>query len=97
MGVRVPLCPPLTIKYSLQSSLSKLEHGLDSVAINIRPTSKEKEVLELFKIRKEMKSSDLVKELEISRQQVYNLLNSLVEKGYLDKKGSTKASYYVLK
>lgn len=85
------------VKYSLQSALSKLQNGLENLSISIRPTPKEKEVLELFKIRNEMKSSDLITELNVSRQQVHNLLNALVEKGFLIKKGSTKDSYYVLK
>ncbi len=85
------------VKYSLQSALSKLQNGLDNLSINTRPTTKEKEVLELFKARNEMKTSDLAKDLDVSRQQGHNLLNALVEKGFLMKKGSTKASYYVLK
>ncbi len=85
------------VKYSLQSTLSNLEVGLGRLSFDIRPTSKEKEVLGIFQRRGELSSSDLAKELGVSRQQAHHLLSTLTKKGYLDKKGSTKGSYYILK
>ncbi len=84
------------MKYSMQSSLSKIETGLQGLEFDMRPSSRERDVLELIKRYKQIQSSDVVDELGISRQQAYNLLNGLVEKGFVEKKGSTKNSYYVL-
>lgn len=84
------------VKYSLQSALSKIQTGLDRVKIDMRPTPKEKEALEIVKRRRELTSNDLADELEISRQQAFNLLKGLTEKGYVDKFGNTKNSYYRL-
>ena len=62
-----------------------------------RLTPREKEVLKIVQEIKEITSIQLTKKLKISRQQAHNLLRSLVERGFLDKKGQTKASYYFLK
>ena len=85
------------VKYSLQSSLAKIEEGLKSISFDMRPSSREKDVLELIKKYKEITSSDVSKDLKISRQQAFNLLDSLVSKGYLEKQGSTKNSFYILR
>ena len=85
------------VKYSLQSSLAKIEEGLKSISFDMRPSKREKDVLELIKKYKEITSSDVAKDLNISRQQAFNLLDSLVSKGYLEKQGSTKNSFYILK
>lgn len=85
------------VKYSLQSALGKVESGLTKLSFGIRPTTKEQEVLQIAQQYRELTSQDLTKELNISRQQAFNLLKSLTEKGYLEKKGSTKNSYYFLK
>ncbi len=85
------------VKYSLQSALAKVEEGLKSISFDMRPTNREKDVLELIKKYKEITSSDVAKDLNISRQQAFNLLDSLVSKGYLEKKGSTKNSFYILR
>ena len=85
------------VKYSLQSALAKIEEGLKSISFDMRPTKREKDVLELIKKYKEITSSDVAKDLNISRQQAFNLLDSLVSKGYLEKKGSTKNSFYFLR
>jgi len=42
----------------------------------------------------EVTSSDVASRLKVSRQQAHNLLRALVEKGLIDRKGSTKSSYY---
>lgn len=85
------------VKYSLQSALAKIDEGLRNISFDIRPTKREKDVLDLIQKYKEITSSDVSEKLEISRQQAFNLLNSLVSKGYLGKKGSTKNSFYTLK
>jgi Fic family protein len=85
------------VKYSLQSALAKIEEGLKNISFDMRPTNREKDVLELIKKYKEITSSDVSKELDISRQQAFNLLDGLVSKGYLEKQGSTKNSFYTLR
>lgn len=84
------------VKYSLQSALSKIQTGLNQLQIEMRPTPKEREVLEIAKKRKELTSADLALELAISRQQAFNLLRELTNKGYLEKIGNTEGSYYRL-
>jgi Fic family protein len=85
------------VKYSLQSALAKIEEGLKSISFDMRPSKRERDVLELIKKYKEITSSDVSKDLKISRQQAFNLLDSLVSKGYLEKQGSTKNSFYILR
>jgi len=84
------------IKYSLQSSLSKTKDGVSNLRVNNRPTDKEGEVLDIIKEKREITSTDLAKILDVSRQQAHQLLSALVEKKFLEKKGKTKSSYYVL-
>lgn len=84
------------VKYSLQSALGRIEEGLTRLSFDIRPTPRERQVLEIARQYKELTSADLVKELHITRQQAFNLLKSLSEKGYLNKKGTTKSSFYIL-
>jgi Fic family protein len=85
------------IKYSLESALAKNRQGIARLNIKLRPTTKEQEVLNLFQEMKEMLSTDLAQRLSISRQQAHHLLSGLMAKGFLGKKGQTKASYYFLK
>ena len=85
------------VKYSLQSALGKIESGFSKLTFDIRPTPKEQEALEIIQKYKEINSNDLVKELNITRQQAFNLLKALTKKGYLEKRGSTKSSFYILK
>ena len=85
------------VKYSLQSALAKIEEGLKGISFDMRPTNREKDVLDLIKKYKEITSSDVSKDLHISRQQAFNLLDGLVSKGYLEKQGSTKNSFYILR
>jgi len=85
------------VKYSLQSSLGRIETGLSRLTFELRPTPREQEVLQIMQKYRQISSSDLVKELKITRQQAFNLLKSLTEKGYIEKKGTTKSSYYELK
>ncbi len=85
------------VKYSLQSALGRVEEGLSKLSFNIRPSTREQQALEIAKQYKEITSADLAKELNITRQQAFNLLKSLSEKGFLNKKGTTKNSYYIFK
>lgn len=85
------------IKYSLQSALSRYSTPFESMNFENRPTAKEKEVLKIFEIQKELTAPELALKLGVSRQQAHSLLASLIKKGYLSKKGSTKSSYYFLK
>lgn len=85
------------VGYSLQSALARFKNAMQGLSVKNRPTPKEREVLEFLKEQKEVTSSDLAKKFEVSRQQAHNLLKSLVDKGLLEQKGSTKSSYYFLK
>lgn len=85
------------VKYSLQSALFKAKQAIRTLNIEDQPTPKEKEVLKIIEEYKQITSQDVVKKLDISRQQAHNLLSSLLEKGLIDKKGSTKGSYYFIK
>jgi len=85
------------IKYSLQSALSKLNNGLKTLKVNQRPTRQELVVLEFIQQQKQITSSDLARHLRVTRQQAHKLLTSLINKGLVDKKGETKASYYFIK
>lgn len=84
------------LKYSLQGALGKAKEALSTMTISQQPTTKEKEVLEMFREYTEISSAMLVKRSNISRQQAHKLLQSLVNRGLIQKHGSTKASYYVL-
>lgn len=85
------------VKYSLQSALVKTKDALNNLGMEERLTPKEKEVLKIIQEKREITSGQLANKLKVSRQQAHNLLRSLVERGFLDKKGQTKASYYSLK
>lgn len=85
------------VKYSLQGSLSRVKQALLSLRVEERPSPKEKQVLEIIQERKEITSPEVALELKVSRQQAHRLLKSLVEKGFLAKKGKTKKSYYYFK
>lgn len=85
------------VKYSLQSALGRVQEGLAKLSLDIRPSPREGQALEIARRYKEITSADLARELKISRQQAFNLLKSLSEKGFLDKKGTTKDSFYILR
>ena len=84
------------VKYSLQSALGKIETGLSKLQFDLRPTTREQDVLILIQKYHQLTSDNVVNELKVSRQQAHKLLKSLVEKGLLKKSGSTKNSYYEL-
>lgn len=85
------------VKYSLQGAIAKVKNILSTFAVAKRPSNKEKFVLNMARELREITSNDAVENLNISRQQAHNLLSSLVKKGFLNKRGGTKGSYYVLK
>lgn len=84
------------VKYSLQGALGKVKNALSTMAVSNTPTPREKDVLELFKERVEVSSAMVVKRFGVTRQQAHKLLQSLVERGMVEKRGSTKSSYYIL-
>lgn len=85
------------VRYSLQSALFRVENAMKTLSISQRPTPKEQEVLRMFEAMKELTSTDVARKLDVSRQQAFNLLKSLVNKGLLMRHGTTKASYYTMK
>jgi len=85
------------VKYSLQSALAKIKNATQSLSLEERLSVREKEVLIIIQNNKEITSAALSEMLNISRQQAHVFLKSLFEKGFIDKKGSTKNSYYFLK
>ena len=85
------------VKYSLQSALGRIKEGLVRLSFDVRPSPREQQALEIAGRYRELTSADLVKELHVTRQQAFNLLKALSEKGFLNKRGSTKNSFYVLK
>lgn len=85
------------VKYSLQSAFSKYKNAIVSLSASERLTPKEQEVLKFLQEKGEITSGELAKKLAVSRQQAHGLLKILLEKGYLGKKGRTKASFYYLK
>ncbi len=85
------------VKYSLQSALSRIEIAMQSEKIADRPTPKEQEILTYLGSHAEATSQDIVSEFNVSRQQAHKLLAGLVDKGYVQKKGDTKGSFYKLK
>lgn len=85
------------VKYSLKSALARIEAGMLNFKVANQPTNKEAEVIKILQKYPEITSPQLAKQLKVSRQQAHNLLSSLVEKGLVEKKGSTKSSFYYLK
>lgn len=85
------------VKYSLQSSLARIKNAMRTLSIKERPTTKEKNVLEIMQAQPEITSTEIADHLKVTRQQAHNLLKSLVNKGLVDRKGTTKSSYYILK
>jgi Fic family protein len=85
------------VKYSLQSALAKIDKGMKSLSFDLRPTQKEAQALKILQENKEMSSGDLAKEIKVTRQQAFNLLKSLVEKGFVEQVGEKRGAYYKVK
>lgn len=90
------------ITFSLQAAIGRIrelkEWQMEKIKGEKRVlvTRREEEVLEIVIAKKAIKTSDIEKELSVTRQQGHQLLASLVKKGMLKKYGSTKTSYYTL-
>jgi len=84
------------VKYSLQSALGRIEVGLRDLDIDLRPTNREKEVLNYLVEHRQVTTSDISDKFGVTRQQAHRLLSSLVEKGFIEKVGETKGSFYVI-
>lgn len=91
------------IASSLQGAIARIDelkrHHLDHIEGEKRVlvTPREEEVLQIVINKKAIKSSDIEKAFEVTRQQAHALLSSLVSKKLLKKYGSTKMSYYKLR
>lgn len=91
------------IAHSLRAALERIrdltERHIESVKGENRVlvTPREEDVLQLVIELKKIKTQDVAKSLEVSRQQAQQLLRGLVEKGILKMVGVTKSSYYELK
>ncbi len=85
------------VKFSLQSALGRIETGINQLSFDMRPSPREMDALQVIQKSRQINTADLVKELKITRQQAFNLLKALTEKRYIEKKGSTKDSYYIIK
>ncbi|OGG02423.1 hypothetical protein A2Z33_05180 [Candidatus Gottesmanbacteria bacterium RBG_16_52_11] len=85
------------VKFSLQSALAKYENALRQLRFAEKPTPRENQVLKILTENREASSADISRELKVSRQQSHALLRSLLDKGLIEKKGSTKSSYYFIK
>ncbi len=60
-------------------------------------TTREEDVLQIVMELRQIKTADVAKHLQVSRQQAQSLLHNLVDKGILERIGITKSSYYQLK
>jgi Fic family protein len=91
------------IASSLQGAIARIDelkrHHLDHIEGEKRVlvTPREEEVLQIVINKKAIKTSDIEKAFEVTRQQAHALLSSLVSKKLLKKYGSTKMSYYKLR
>ena len=85
------------VMHSLKSALAKINRAIRTLDIEERPSPKEREVIKIIDENKQVTSQIIAKELNVSRQQAHKLLKSLMNKGLIEKKGSTKSSYYFLK
>jgi Fic family protein len=91
------------IATSLQGALARIgelrRHHLDHLEGEKRVlvTPREEEVLQIIINKKAIKTNDIEKAFEVTRQQAHSLLASLVSKKLLKKYGSTKMSYYKLR
>lgn len=89
--------------HSLRASIAKIrdykKEKLEDIKGERRAlvTKREEDVLRIVMDLRTVRSSDISERLNVSRQQAYRLLNSLVEKDILKKHGKTKSTYYELR
>lgn len=90
------------IVFSLTAAIKRTEalknERIDSLTGEKRVlvSKREEEVLQLILEKKVVKTNDVAQLFGVSRQQAQSLLNSLVKKGIIFKKGKTKSSFYEL-
>ncbi|KKP57945.1 MAG: Fic family protein [Candidatus Gottesmanbacteria bacterium GW2011_GWA1_34_13] len=91
------------ISFSLKAALERIkdvtERRIEAIKGDKRVlvSHREEDVLQIVLELKQVKTSDVVKHLQVSRQQAQSLLHNLVDKDILIKLGKTKASWYQLK
>lgn len=85
------------VKHSLHSALFRLRTAMKTLTVEKRASPKEQDVLNFMEKQKEVTSPDIAQQMGVTRQQAHNLLSSLVKKGLIDSKGSTKSRYYFVK
>lgn len=91
------------IAHSLQGAIARInklkQKDMDELTGEKRVlvTAREEEVLQIVLDKKAVKTTDVQKNLEVSRQQAHALLSSLVRKEILQKFGKTKTSYYKIR
>ena len=91
------------IAHSLRAALERVhdltERHIESIKGDKRVlvSRREEDVLQIVVELKKIKTQDVVKRLQVSRQQAQSLLHNLVEKEILERVGITKSSYYQLK
>lgn len=85
------------VKYSLQSALGKYEKAIQNIKLSEKVTDREKDVIKIIQEKGELTSVDIAEKLKVSRQQAHALLSSLIDKGFVGKKGKTKSSFYFIK
>lgn len=85
------------VKHSLESAVAKAVAATTTLSMADRPTNKEREVMDIVIRNREVKSGEIAQELGVSRQQAHSLLRNLVDKGLLERVGTTKSSYYRVK
>lgn len=85
------------VQYSLQSALAKAQASASQLPKAQRLSSREQELLELFQQQPELTSAEIADSFGVSRQQAHNLVNGLLEQGFVEKFGNTKSAYYKLK
>lgn len=82
--------------FSLRSAKARIAGELRKLEVTERPTPRERDVLMLFQKHPQLTTPEIVRSLGVSRQQAHVLLQGLLAKGFLEKRGTTKGSYYVL-
>jgi Fic family protein len=83
------------LKYSLEHAIAKAKNLLSKTLVLTRLTPKEKQVLKKFSKVGEFVSADVIKFLNVSRQQVNLIIKGLVAKGKVEKNGgNTKGVFY---
>ncbi len=88
-----------SVKAAIERVKDLTERRIESIKGDKRVlvTNREEDVLQIVLELKQIKTQDVVKHINVSRQQSQSLLHNLVDKGILERIGVTKSSYYQLK